>query len=182
MHAHKEPEAAKKAEGTGAAAEATKVAETPKAAASAAEGTPASAEQVKELTDTLQRLQAEFENASKRMEKEKKEFMVYANASFVRELLPFVDSLEQAAAQAGKDANAQGMALLRKQFLNILAAHGFKEIQAAGAKFDPHQHEVMMNAEDQSKPDGAVLEEFQRGYKLRDLVLRPAKVKVNKLS
>ncbi len=191
MHAHKEPESAKKAEGpeakAAAGAEARADAEATEAmkAEDAEAPTPASAErQVKELTETLQRLQAEFENASKRMEKEKKEFMSYANASFVRELLPFVDSLEQGVAQAGKDAGAQGaqgLSLLRKQFLDVLAAHGFQEIKAAGQKFDPHLHEVMMNAEDPGKPEGVVLEEFQRGYRLKDLVLRPAKVKVNKL-
>ncbi|HIH16926.1 MAG TPA: nucleotide exchange factor GrpE [Candidatus Diapherotrites archaeon] len=132
-------------------------------------------DRVKELTETLQRLQAEFENASKRMERERNEFLAYANAAFVRELLPFVDSLEQA-------GNEEGVKLLRKQFLDILGRHGFMEIKCVGEKFDPSLHEVMLNAVDAGKPDGLVLEELQKGYALRDLVLRPSKVRVNKLS
>ena len=145
-----------------------------------AEGKPSQEDKIRELTGLLQRLQAEFENASKRMEKEKKEFFGYANAAFVRELLPFADSLEQAAGKAEKES--QGLALLRKQFLDILGGHGFREIKAAGEKFDPRLHEAMMNAADKTRPDGVVVEELQKGYLLRDLILRPSKVKVNKLS
>ena len=144
-----------------------------------AESKPSEEAKLQELTETLQRLQAEFENATKRMEKEKMEFVGYANAAFVRELLPFVDSLEQAAAQ-GKESD--GIGLLRKQFLDLLSRHGFREIKATGEKFDPGLHEVMMKAEDPQKPDGLVLEEFQKGYALNGAVLRPAKVRVNKLS
>ncbi len=143
--------------------------------------------QVKELTETLQRLQAEFENAEKRREKEKREFLGYANAAFVRELLPFVDSMEQAVknaekAGAGHEKERKGLELLHKQLMDILTRHGLQEIRAVGAKFDPTVHDVMMNGNDAAKEDGVVLEEFQKGYKLRELVLRPAKVKVNKLT
>lgn len=137
--------------------------------------------QLEDYKETLQRLQAEFENFQKRVEREKEEFQKLSNASLIKELLPIVDSIESCAEKMKNEEDRQGVLLIRKQFLDLLHQKGLKEINALGEKFNPTQHEAMMQGKEHGKEDGVVLEEFQKGYLLHDKVLRPAKVKINKV-
>ena len=134
---------------------------------------------IEELTDTLKRLQAEFENYKKRIEKEKAEFAKYANAGIISGILPIIDSFELALKHSGeKEKFVEGMKMVYAQLYSMLEAEGLKPIKAAGEKFDPYRHEVLMK-EASDKPEGTILEEFQRGYMLNDKVLRFSKVKIS---
>lgn len=133
--------------------------------------------------ETLQRLQAEFENFRKRNEKEKEEFRKLVNASLITDFLPLVDSVSAGIKQAEKAGNAEmkkGFESVQKQLMQILERNGVKVIESTGKKFDHDLHEVLMTDNEQAKEDGIVLEEFARGYTINGKVLRPAKVKVNK--
>ena len=134
---------------------------------------------IEELTDTLKRLQAEFENYRKRVEKEKVEFVRYAGAMAVEKLLPVLDSFELAVKNSeDKEKFVQGVKMIYAQFVSALADIGLRQIKAEGEQFDPYKHEVLMK-EESDKPEGTILEEFQKGYMLNDKVLRFSKVKVS---
>ncbi len=139
-------------------------------------------EKIEELTETLQRLQAEFENYRKRTEKEKSEFVKYAKAELMQRLLPTLDTFE-IALKSTKDNEkfVKGMEMVYAQFVSALCSEGLKPIEAIGKKFDPYLHEVMLK-ERTDKDDGAVLEELQKGYMLNDRVLRHSKVKISEKS
>lgn len=132
-----------------------------------------------ELTDTLKRLQAEFENFKKRTEKEKAEFMEYANAGMISNLLPVIDTFEIAFKNTNdKDKFIEGMKMVYAQLHTLLEAEGLKPIKALGEKFDPYKHEVLLK-EQSEKPEDTILEEFQKGYMLNDKVIRHSKVKIS---
>ena len=134
---------------------------------------------IEELTDTLKRLQAEFENYRKRIEKEKAEFVKYSNADIIADILPVLDSFEMALKHTNEPQKfINGMKLIYAQLHSALEAEGLKPIKADGEKFDPYRHEVLMK-EDSEKPEGTILEEFQKGYMLNDKVLRFSKVKIS---
>ncbi len=136
-----------------------------------------------EYKNTLQRLQAEFENAAKRSEREREEFRKIVNARVLEEFLPLVDSLSEGVKHAQQSGNKQmqeGMAKISAQLLKTLESNGVKPIQTMGKKFDASLHECLLTAKDEKKDDGAILEEFAKGYTLNGKVLRPAKVSVNK--
>ena len=136
-------------------------------------------QKIDELTDTLKRLQAEFENYKKWNAREKTEFAKYANADFIAQMLPVLDSFEIALKNTNdKDKFIEGIKIIYAQFHSIMEAEGLKPIKAAGEKFDPYKHEVLMK-EESDKPDDTILEEFQKGYMLNDKVLRHSKVKVS---
>ena len=143
-------------------------------------------QQINELKDTVQRVQAEFENSRKRLEKEKQDFIGYANAGIVKELLPLLDSVDSAeknleeAKEISKEEAIKGIELIKKQLLAILKSHGLKEMECIGKKLDPMQQEVLMQGKEEEKEEDIILEEFQKGYTLNGKVLRHAKVKVNK--
>ncbi len=140
------------------------------------------AEDYKEM---LQRLQAEFENAAKRASKEKEEFRKVTNAKLIEEFLPLVDSMQEAVKHAEASGNREmkdGSGKILSQLMKVLERNGVRQIRAMGQKFDAHLHECLMTADESGKADGVVLEELQKGYTLNGLVLRPAKVKVNKHS
>jgi len=132
------------------------------------------------LVDRLARLQAEFENARKRAAKEQQDFREYAVTDAVKALLPILDSFERAlqssASQAGEFRN--GVELIYKQLQDALAKLGVKPIQARGQPFDPHVHQAIEMVETNEVKDHHVLEELQRGYKLKDRLLRPSMVRV----
>lgn len=132
-----------------------------------------------ELYDRLARMQAEFDNARKRAAKEQAEFREYAAAEAIKPLLPILDSLERALAHApaGDDFRA-GVELIYKQMLDALGKLGLRAIPAVGEPFDPHLHQAVQMVETTQAPDHQVLEELQRGYKLKDRLLRPAMVRV----
>ena len=134
---------------------------------------------IEELTDTLKRLQAEFENFKKRIDKEKIEFVKYAHADVIASMLPVLDSFEIALKNTNdKEKFIEGIKIIYAQVYSVLEAEGLKPIKATGEKFDPYKHEVLMK-EESDKPDDTVLEEFQKGYMLNDRVLRHSKVKVS---
>jgi len=134
---------------------------------------------IEELTDTLKRLQAEFENYKKRVDREKTEFVKYAHADAVAEMLPVLDSFEIALKNTtDKEKFVEGVKIIYAQFHSVLEAEGLKPIKAVGEKFDPYRHEVLMK-EESEKPDDTILEEFQKGYMLNDKVLRHGKVKIS---
>jgi len=139
-------------------------------------------EKITELTETLQRLQAEFENFRKRTEKEKAEFVKYAKAELMQKLLPTIDTFK-IALKSTKDNEkfVKGMEMVYAQFVSTLQSEGLKPIEAAGKKFNPYLHEVMLK-EKSDKDDGVVLEELQKGYMLNDKVLRHSKVKISEKS
>ena len=134
-----------------------------------------------ELLDLLKRVQADFENYKKRVDKEKESFAKYCNGKMVARLLPLLDSFEQAI-KNGNGADIEkfrkGIELIYAQLYSLLEADGLRPIKAVGEKFDPYRHEVLMQAE--SDKDDTILEEFQKGYMLGDSVLRHSKVKIGK--
>jgi len=137
-------------------------------------------EKIKELTDSLQRLQAEFENYQKRVENEKQEFVKYSKADLIAKLLPILDSFELALKNTtDKEKFVKGIELLFAQLYSMLEAEGLRPIKAAGEKFDPYKHEVLMKQKS-GKEEDLILEELQKGYMLNDKVLRHSKVKVSK--
>jgi molecular chaperone GrpE len=134
---------------------------------------------INEYTNDLKRLQAEFENYKKRVEKERTEFGKYANAEVISSMLPILDSFEIALKNtADKEKFAEGIKMIYAQLYSALEAEGLRPISTSGEKFDPYRHEVLLK-EESDKPEGTILEEFQKGYMLNDKVLRFSKVKVS---
>jgi molecular chaperone GrpE len=132
------------------------------------------------LIDRLARLQAEFENARKRTAREQQEFREYAVADAVKALLPTLDSFERAL-QTGSTEKSEfrsGVELIYKQLQDSLQKLGLRAIPAKGEPFDPHLHEAIEMVETSDAADHQILEELQRGYKLKDRLLRPSMVKV----
>jgi len=132
------------------------------------------------LVDRLARMQAEFDNARKRAAREQQDYREYAVADAVKALLPTLDSLERAlqAGSAEKPELRNGIELIYKQLLDALSKLGLRPIPAKGELFDPHLHEAVEMVETTEAKDHHILEELQRGYKLKDRLLRPAMVKV----
>ena len=135
--------------------------------------------------DKYVRLYAEFDNARKRMERERQEFIKYANEELIVECLNILDELErsvQAAQTKHEDYAAflKGIELVMAHVYDLLKKNGVKSIEAKGKKFDPHCHEVLLQEETDEVEDGVVTDEFQKGYFLGDRVVRTAKVKVAK--
>lgn len=133
------------------------------------------------LLDRLARAQAEFENARRRAAKEQQDFREYAAADAIKALLPVIDSFERAL-QMKSDLGdfRSGVELIYKQLQDALAKLGVQAIPAKGEPFDPHVHEAIEMVETTDAPDHQVIEELQRGYKMKDRLLRPAMVKVAK--
>jgi molecular chaperone GrpE len=135
--------------------------------------------QLVELTDTLKRLQAEFDNYRKRSDKDRTEFAKFANASLIEQMLPVLDSFELAMKNtADKEKFLQGVKIIFAQLYSILQSQGLRPIECKDSKFDPFKHEVLMK-EESEKPEDTVLEEFQKGYMLNEKVLRHSKVKIS---
>jgi molecular chaperone GrpE len=136
------------------------------------------------LLDRLARSQAEFENARKRAAREQQEFRDFAMADAIKTLLPVFDSFERAlqapASQAGEFRG--GIELIYKQLQDALAKLGVRPVPAKGETFDPHVHEAIEMVETTEAPDHQVIDELQRGYKLKERLLRPAMVRVAKNS
>jgi molecular chaperone GrpE len=132
------------------------------------------------LIDRLARLQAEFENARKRTAREQQDFREYAVSDAVKVLLPTLDSFERALqiGAAEKSEFHSGVELIYKQLQDALQKLGLRAIPAKGEPFDPHLHEGIEMVETSDAPDHQILEELQRGYKLKDRLLRPSMVKV----
>jgi molecular chaperone GrpE len=135
--------------------------------------------------DKYVRLYAEFDNARKRMEREKSEFVKYSNEILLAEFLNILDDLErsvQAANSKHEDYQAflKGIEMVMAHVYEMLKKNGIKPIEAKGKPFDPHCHEVLMQEETDAQVEGTVLEEFQKGYLYNERVIRTSKVKVAK--
>jgi molecular chaperone GrpE len=133
------------------------------------------------LLDRLARAQAEFENARRRAAKEQQDFRDFAMADAIKSLLPVVDNFERALQSKSETADFRaGVELIYKQLRDVLAKLGVQAIAAKGQQFDPHIHEAIEMVETANAADHEVLEEWQRGYKYKDRLLRPAMVRVAK--
>ena len=131
--------------------------------------------------DRLARMQAEFDNARKRAVKEQQDFRDFALVDTIKTMLPVVDNLERAlqAKSEGSDLRT-GVELIYKQLQDVLAKLGVQPIPAKGQQFDPRFHEAIEMVETSDAPDHEVVDEWQRGYKYKDRLLRPAMVRVAK--
>jgi molecular chaperone GrpE len=133
-----------------------------------------------EYLDSLQRLKAEFDNFRKRTAREYESMSARANEALLRELLPILDDLERAleAAEQHEEAKLEeGVALVHRALADLLRRQGLQEIETDG-RFDPHVHEALL-AQPSDKEEGSVIQVTQKGYRLGDLVLRPARVIVS---
>jgi len=138
-------------------------------------------EEKKELFDRLVRKQAELENVRKRVEREKEDFLQHATMGIIRALLPTLDALERGLKHREENVPEKfysGMELIHRELLEVLKRAGLAPVQSEGATFDPHVHQAVETVETDKFNDQAVVEELQRGYKLKQRLLRPAIVKV----
>jgi molecular chaperone GrpE len=134
--------------------------------------------------DRYLRQVAELENFKRRANREKDEAIRFANEALVKDLLPVVDNLERAVAHAKDGGNGrplvEGVEMVLRGFFDILAKHGVVAISAIGQPFDPKKHEAMAQVESATYDPNTVVEEYHKGYLLRDRLLRPALVSVAK--
>ena len=139
-------------------------------------------EKIEELTDRLRRQMAEFDNYRKRTEKEKAGMYMVGAKEVVEKLLPVVDSFERGLATANseqrEDPFVDGMDKVYKQMLTALEEMGVKPIEAVGCEFNPDFHNAVMHVEDEESGENTIVEEFQRGYTYKDVVVRHSMVKV----
>jgi molecular chaperone GrpE len=139
-----------------------------------------------ELFQKLQRLSADYINYQKRAPRQVADSIAYEKEVMVKSLLPALDNFDQAMANAEKgmtlEALSKGVQIVYGHLLDILKTHGVEVIDSLGKTFDPSVHQAIVQQSQPDKPDGLVLEEYQKGYKLCGRVVRPAKVIVNKLN
>jgi len=144
----------------------------------------ARAEECEGLKDKYLRAHAEFENARKRLEKEKIDFLRYANEGLILELLPILDNLEIAEKHIkdAKDFKAvqEGVDMIQLQMQKFLKDIGIERIKTAGEKFDPNLHDPMEVEDTAGKDDGMIVAELKPGYKFNGKLLRPASVRIVK--
>jgi molecular chaperone GrpE len=166
-----------------------------KEAAPAENGSPRPAvDQNEEDTDALQadlqrfrdlalRSQADFENYKKRSAREKEEAIKYANSSLLEKLISIVDNfelgLEAARAESDKSPIFSGMSMVLKQLMDFLADSGLQPIDAIGKQFDPNLHEAIAHEASNEVPEGSVIRQTRRGYRMKDRLLRPSSVVVS---
>lgn len=132
------------------------------------------------LLSTLKYVQAEFENYKKRVDRDRKQQIEMSTKEVMLDILPVIDNFE-IALKSPKESNefVKGMELIYSQLLDVLKKQGLTPIDTFETKFNPHVHECMMQ-EESEKESGIILEEFQKGYMLNGVVIRPSKVKVAK--
>src|SRR5436309_3670342 len=132
-----------------------------------------------EVDDRLLRLAADFDNYKKRDARERQEYVAFANERILKELLPILDDLERALSAAEQHEEAQleeGVRLVHRSLATLLGRHGVTSIDTDG-KFDPHVHEALLSQPSEAE-EGSVLDVVQKGYKLGERVVRPARVVV----
>jgi molecular chaperone GrpE len=174
--------------------EQTEAAEEMVAEEAAAEDTPEADEEARskvaeleaKLSETesrMLRLQADFDNYRRRVQLDKEAAEKYRAQSLVLDILPALDNFERAMKVEVNDEQAksllQGMEMIHRQLVEALAREGVEAIEAVGQPFDPYLHQAVMQVEDSNYEANTVVEEFQKGYKLKDRVIRPSMVKVN---
>jgi molecular chaperone GrpE len=131
-----------------------------------------------EVDDRLLRLAADFENYKKRAARERQEYVAFANERLLKELLPVLDDLERALDAAERHEEGQledGVRLVYRSLASLLERHGVQQIPTDG-KFDPHVHEALLAQPSENAETGAVIDVVQKGYKIGDRVVRPARV------
>ena len=151
-----------------------------------AESLPNELEEKAKLVDgylsQLKYLQADFENYKKMVAREREMYEMCATETLIKNLLPIIDTLEYAIASASNNTSfEEGIALIYKDLIAVLAKEGLKPIAAVGEKFDPYKHEVIRTVIDDDHPEDTILEEFEKGYMLGSKVIRTSKVKVSKI-
>ena len=141
-------------------------------------------EELSEYKEKFLRAHADFENTKKRLEKEKQTALIYANESFAKDLLPVLDTFENALQSINKikepneeaiEKIKEGMALTYDKLLSVLKKHGVEEVECEG-EFDPNLHQVVMQEESDNHESGEIVKVLQKGYKLKDRLLRAAMV------
>jgi len=142
------------------------------------------AAEAEKFRDLAMRTAADFDNYRKRAAREKEDAIRFANSSLLENLLPLIDNFELGleAARSAPDGQAilKGLDMVRRQFGDFLSSAGVEEIKTDGAEFDPNLMEAVGHEADDKVPEGRVLRQARRGYKLRDRLLRPASVFVSK--
>jgi len=132
-----------------------------------------------ELEDRLLRARAEFENARRRADRERSEFLQFAAMDLLKELLPVADDFERALKVEHADREyAKGVELIYQRLMETLKKMGLEPIETAGKQFDPNLHQAVDRVETEEAEDMAILDEYQRGYNFKGKLLRPAMVKV----
>ena len=142
--------------------------------------------ELEETKDKYLRAHADFENMKKRLEKEKANAVAFANESFATDLLSVIDSFESALSAIDQiqgdetvEKIKEGMALTYEQMIKVLKKHGVEEIENEGV-FDPHVHQVVQQVESEAHEKNEIVDVYQKGYKLKDRVLRPSMVTTKK--
>ncbi len=136
--------------------------------------------------DRLLRTTADFENFKKRAAREKQEAIKFANETLLRKLIPVLDNFDMAlsAAENGEAQSVKslqtGVNMIYQQLKNVLTEAGLEEVDATGQQFDPNLHEAVAQRESPDVPEGQVIQQMRKGYKLRERLLRPASVAVAK--
>lgn len=132
-----------------------------------------------DLQDRLRRSLADFDNARKRFEQQRSDFVQFAAMDLVRNILPVLDDFERALKVEAADQNfAKGIELIYQRFADTLKRMGLEPFDSSGKPFDPNLHQAVERVESQDHEDQTVLAEFQRGYNFKGKLLRPAMVKV----
>jgi len=135
---------------------------------------------VEDLTDTLKRLQAEFENYKKRTENGCNLSIKYANADLIAKLLPVVDNFELAINNNDGGDFSKGIVLIYDELMKVLSDFGLKQIETKDTAFDPRLHEAVMTEENVDFKKNMIIQELQKGYMLNEKIIRHSKVKVAK--
>jgi molecular chaperone GrpE len=144
-------------------------------------------QKIKELEEKVLRMQAEMQNYKRRRDEEANSIVKFANESLIESILPTIDNFERAIAIDDNNLNdelskfLEGFKMIYASFINVLNEIGLNEIEALDKPFDPTYHQAVMTDKDESKEDGIVLEVLQKGYMLKDKLVRASLVKVNNL-
>ena len=178
---------ANKADNAQADASTEQPAEAAEKPAESAEAAPSAEEvlkqQLADATDRNLRLMAEFDNFRRRSAKEQLDIIETANGKLLEKLSEVQDNFERAFASENKakdlDAFEKGMQMIYNQFAKILTDAGLEQIDPTGAEFDPNMHEALMQQPSETIPEGHVVTVFQKGYKLKNKILKTAKVIVS---
>ena len=141
-------------------------------------------EKIAQLQDTVIRMRADFDNFRKRLQKEKEESIRYANEGLLESLIPIFDNFELGlqAAEQTTDVKSlvMGMSMVKEQLKRFLDDSGLQQIDAGTGEFDPHIHEAVAHEESSEVPEGQIITQRRKGYKLKDRLIRPASVVVAK--
>jgi len=138
--------------------------------------------EVEEFQNKYLRLNADFQNFRKRSEKEKTDLFKYANEKLIVELLPLVDNMERALDHIDEENKASvvdGLKMIHKGFIDTLTKNGVEAIEAVGEEFDPQIHNAVMMEDSEEHDSNIIIDEFQKGYRLKEKVIRHSMVKVS---